>query len=719
MPAATMAPSTGPRGLGGFGAKLAAAQALSSSSPNSASESNDDSSPADSLSTSANLKGQISTLGGPPPKKISSNNAPAAIASNVSAIPSQIPAPPVVTPFHFSSLLAGLSQRSNPDPLAPAAQPCASAVIPTSTTVAIPTALPTVTDQTATKSAPTGNPGLSSTAAILSSTRGVANPQPSPIFGSSDGQGLSASAGELPAERALPDPVSVPSANTIAKAITNNSPNNVSNSTRIRELDQSQDAGIEAKPELLADATPGAVSLTPTISTMGVSAFVSDDPSLASVPLSSQPIASELAASTPLNTNPSLEIASQVLAPSVTDDDAANPAVAPATSPGETPTANLQHNTPAPAETENSFLAILHASEQTSAPFTLNAPALNARVKSVAQAAPAKAPPTTSSNFRPSSPAAVPPTPASALSSATKDAESTLGSQTPFSIFFSSPGPGAEAAASTLPKMILPGTGTAFKDSHAISANGPNTNPQTGSHDEAGNASPQNSPGSANSETPSVAASLHHDADSTPGIVGAVVAQSAVAQAPSAPPVSVAPLGAATVSIPGSAPGPLLAPDSPPAAAKPAPPTSETIAAPLASPVQMAQLINRPDLSEMRVEMNTAAFGNVAVRTVVHANDVGLVIGSDKGDLRGFLQGDMPAIASTLQEQNLRLHTVNFMQGFAFSNNSGGAGSGDSQPPSFSQGRASPDSALSEAANPSTELPPMANFSGGGLSILA
>jgi hypothetical protein len=38
----------------------------------------------------------------------------------------------------------------------------------------------------------------------------------------------------------------------------------------------------------------------------------------------------------------------------------------------------------------------------------------------------------------------------------------------------------------------------------------------------------------------------------------------------------------------------------------------------------------------------------------------------------------MPAITNTLQQQNLRLNSVNFMQGFAFSNNSSG---GDAQQP--------------------------------------
>jgi len=81
-------------------------------------------------------------------------------------------------------------------------------------------------------------------------------------------------------------------------------------------------------------------------------------------------------------------------------------------------------------------------------------------------------------------------------------------------------------------------------------------------------------------------------------------------------------------------------------------------------PVQMAQMVDRVGHPEMRVGMNTSAFGNVEVRTVVHASDVGLTIGSEKGDLRAMLANDMPAIANNLQQQNLRLSSVSYSQDF-------------------------------------------------------
>jgi hypothetical protein len=109
-------------------------------------------------------------------------------------------------------------------------------------------------------------------------------------------------------------------------------------------------------------------------------------------------------------------------------------------------------------------------------------------------------------------------------------------------------------------------------------------------------------------------------------------------------------------------------------------PTAATV-----GPVQVAQIASKAAQTEMRIGMNTSAFGSVEVRTTVHANDVGVVIGSEKGDLRSLLSNDLPGIANTLQQQNLRLNQVSFQQGAAFSGNSF---SGNSSPGNGSQQRA-------------------------------
>ena len=137
-------------------------------------------------------------------------------------------------------------------------------------------------------------------------------------------------------------------------------------------------------------------------------------------------------------------------------------------------------------------------------------------------------------------------------------------------------------------------------------------------------------------------------------------------------------------------------------------------------PVQMAQMVSKASQSEMRIGLNTSAFGSVEVRTVVHASDVGLVIGSEKGDLHSLLANEIPAISNTLQQQNLRLNEVNFHQGFAFSNNlSSGS---DSQPRSFAQAAPSTHFPAGETGRDDSTEPAMTETSirhYGGISILA
>jgi hypothetical protein len=136
--------------------------------------------------------------------------------------------------------------------------------------------------------------------------------------------------------------------------------------------------------------------------------------------------------------------------------------------------------------------------------------------------------------------------------------------------------------------------------------------------------------------------------------------------------------------------------------------------------VQLAQIANRVGQSEMRIGMTTSAFGSVEVRTTVHASDVGVLIGSEKGDLRGLLASEMPGIASTLQQQNLRLNSVSYMQGFDSSNPHSGGGNPQQQafvPRGNPQNQAS----TAPAAETGPEAGPAAVAdanAGSGLSIL-
>jgi len=311
--------------------------------------------------------------------------------------------------------------------------------------------------------------------------------------------------------------------------------------------------------------------------------------------------------------------------------------------------------------------------------------------------------------------------------------------QTPFSVFFSSPGPGAESAASTLPKMILPATSSAIRDSQAGGTAVSSASPQSGGwHSGVSQSGTAQNPASPNTASPNpgdpvgsqsgslqAGPALHRDAD--PSASAPLASMPAGAASGPAAPTSA---GTALPLVQQAAPSAesLPKPETLPGAAPGTPATTvlataENPAVTVPGPVQVAQMVSRVGQSEMRIGMNTSAFGSVEVRTVVHASDVGLVIGSEKGDLRGLLTNEMPAITSTLQQQNLRLNSVNFMQGFAFSNNASGGGASQQQR-SFvpMNSSASSASALPEAAaEDSMELPPMAAFGGGGsgLSILA
>lgn len=317
--------------------------------------------------------------------------------------------------------------------------------------------------------------------------------------------------------------------------------------------------------------------------------------------------------------------------------------------------------------------------------------------------------------------------PASTLSSAAAavllSQQSPLASQTPFSIFFSGPGPGTESAAGTLPKMLLPTAGSASGGHHNAGSDSSSMSAPTNVSQNGGahNPVPQNLRGPAvPAESATLqAGQLRPGGDGNAASAEPAMAPVATASAPAVTTSAVTlPAGATPFQIADPL-GKTVAAPTPPGGAS-ATAVAETLPVRLAGPVQMAQLISRVEQAEMRIGMSTSAFGSVEVRAVVHANDVGLVVGSEKGDLRTLLSNELPAIANTLQEQNLRLHSVNFMQGFAFSNNT--SGGNDSQPQPFIPLRVATDIAARELkVDESNEPVAPVEWSGGhnNLSILA
>jgi hypothetical protein len=108
----------------------------------------------------------------------------------------------------------------------------------------------------------------------------------------------------------------------------------------------------------------------------------------------------------------------------------------------------------------------------------------------------------------------------------------------------------------------------------------------------------------------------------------------------SSPTSSTAPGGKVLPTPPGSAPAPQ--------------PT-------LPGVLQTARLVDRAGQSEMHIGLRSAAFGSVEVHTVVRDSQIGLTVGSEKGDLRTFLGPEIPALQSSLGQHALRFDGVRFL----------------------------------------------------------
>jgi len=281
----------------------------------------------------------------------------------------------------------------------------------------------------------------------------------------------------------------------------------------------------------------------------------------------------------------------------------------------------------------------------------------------------------------------------------------------------SNAGPSTAAASSFLPSTGVPATGLAENNSQSDTSGGDTTDP-----------APHKVLAAPSAQSASVAS-----ASLQPGVALPNPALQAATQGTTQNPVQGTIQGAiqgtiqATIQATGGASatssaahksdiGGPAAPDSP--SNLPSPAELPVPSSP--GPVQMAQMVNKAAQSEMRIGMNTAAFGNVEVHTVVHANEVGVQIGSEKGDLRSLLANDLSSLASTLQQQNLRLNQVNFhQQGFAFSNQM--SSGGDSQARSFAS-RPLDTRAFSgerSGAEPGESAQPLPTAPAGGLSVLA
>lgn len=76
------------------------------------------------------------------------------------------------------------------------------------------------------------------------------------------------------------------------------------------------------------------------------------------------------------------------------------------------------------------------------------------------------------------------------------------------------------------------------------------------------------------------------------------------------------------------------------------------------APLPAARIFHNPSQSEMHVGFRTESFGAVEVRTTISEKQVEIALGSERGDLKGFMTSELPALQSNLQQHDLRLQSL-------------------------------------------------------------
>ncbi len=159
---------------------------------------------------------------------------------------------------------------------------------------------------------------------------------------------------------------------------------------------------------------------------------------------------------------------------------------------------------------------------------------------------------------------------------------------------------------------------------------------------------------------------------------------SAPAKPASDPPAAATP--SSQIATPTS-PAPALA-NSAPAIAKTQPQALATsvVEAPAGGLVQSAHLASSAGRAEMHIDLRTQTFGSVEVHTVVRGGQVGLEVGSERGDLRAFLTTEASGLQTAFHQQDLHFDRIHFLgQGAGIGAGFSGRHEGQSRP--FQQGR--------------------------------
>jgi hypothetical protein len=145
---------------------------------------------------------------------------------------------------------------------------------------------------------------------------------------------------------------------------------------------------------------------------------------------------------------------------------------------------------------------------------------------------------------------------------------------------------------------------------------------------------------------------------------------------------------------------------SPPAATEPQPAAaSSATPLPAVGAVETARLVAGVAQSEMHMGIQTQAFGNIEVHTVVRDSQVGLTVGSERGDLRTLLAPEVSGLQTTFRQQDLRFDNIRFLDTNS-GTTAGFSGGGDSQPRSSSQQHSFPAEVFSIHSPPEDSAEP-------------
>jgi len=123
---------------------------------------------------------------------------------------------------------------------------------------------------------------------------------------------------------------------------------------------------------------------------------------------------------------------------------------------------------------------------------------------------------------------------------------------------------------------------------------------------------------------------------------------------------------------------------------------------PLPAPeVNVARFLARSDHSEMHLDVRTSVFGDVQLHTVIRDTQVGVTVGSEKGDLSTYLNAELPGMQKNLQAQSLRFDGIQFL-----GNGIGGGNPGESNSRSQNFPHSSPAN-LTSPKEPGNDVEPV------------